>query len=34
VYVEGTLYSWISVLEIGSNVTPTPQAWEGNYAYL
>jgi len=34
VYVEGALYSSISLLEIGTDVMPTPQGWEGNYAYL
>jgi hypothetical protein len=32
VYVEGTLYLWISLLEIGSDNIPTPQEWEGSYA--
>jgi hypothetical protein len=35
VYVEGTLYASISLLEIGMNIImPTSQGWEGNYAYL
>jgi hypothetical protein len=35
VYVEGTLlYSWLSFLEIGSDIMPIPQGWEGSYAYF
>jgi hypothetical protein len=33
-YVEGALYPSISLLKIGTDVMPTPQGWEGNYAYL
>jgi len=33
VYVEGTLYPSISLLEIGRDIMPIPQGWEGNYAY-
>jgi hypothetical protein len=32
VYVEGTLYPSISVLEIGRDIMPTSQGWDGNYA--
>jgi len=34
VYVEGTLYPSISLLEIGRDIMPTPQGWEGTCAYL
>jgi hypothetical protein len=34
VYVEGTLYTSISLLEIGRDIMPIPLGWEGNYAYL
>jgi hypothetical protein len=34
VYVEGTLYPWISLLEIGRDIMPTPQGQEGNDVYL
>jgi hypothetical protein len=33
-YVEGNLYPWISLLEIGRDIMPTPQGWKENYAYL
>jgi len=29
VYVEGTLYPSISLLEIGRDIMPTPQGWDG-----
>jgi len=32
--VEGTLYPWVSLLEIGRNIMPTPEGWDGNSAYL
>jgi hypothetical protein len=33
VYVEGTLYPSISLLQIGRGIImPTPQGWEGNDA--
>ncbi len=32
--VEGTLHPSISLLEIGRDIRPTPQGWEGNYALL
>jgi len=32
-YVEGTLYPSISLLEIERDIMPTPQGWERNYAY-
>jgi len=32
--VEGALYPSIFVLEIETDVMPTPQGWQGNYAYL
>jgi hypothetical protein len=34
VYVEGTLYPSISLLQIGRGIMPHPQGFEGNYAYL
>jgi hypothetical protein len=33
-YVEGTLYPSIFLLEIGRDIMPTPQGQEGNNAYL
>jgi hypothetical protein len=33
-YVEGTLYPSISLLEIGRDIMPTPQGREETYAYL
>jgi hypothetical protein len=32
--LEGTFYPSISLLEIVRDIMPTPQRWEGNYAYL
>ncbi len=32
--LEGTFYPAISLLEIVRDIMPTPQRWEGNYAYL
>jgi hypothetical protein len=33
--VDGTLlYPWISLLEIGRDIMPTPQGWEENYVYF
>jgi hypothetical protein len=32
--VEGTLYSSILRREIERDIMPTPQGWEGNYAYI
>jgi hypothetical protein len=34
VFVKGTLHTWSSLLEIGSDIIPTPSGWDGNYAYL
>jgi hypothetical protein len=34
VYVEGTLYPWISLLVIERDIMPIPQGWERNYACL
>jgi hypothetical protein len=33
VYVEGTSYPSISLLEIERDIMPTSQGWEKNYAY-
>jgi hypothetical protein len=33
-YVEGTLYAWISLLKIGMDIMSTPQGREENYVYL
>jgi hypothetical protein len=32
--IEGTLYVWISLLEKGRVITPTPQGWEGSLCLL
>jgi hypothetical protein len=32
--MEGTLYPYVCLLEIGKDIMPTPQEWEENYDYL
>jgi hypothetical protein len=34
VCLKGTLYPSISLLKMRRGIIPTPQGWEGNYAYL
>jgi hypothetical protein len=34
VSVESTLYPSITLLEVGRDIMPTPQGWEGNCAYF